>query len=408
LSEAGGEARPVFRARTAITLVLVGIFAFSAFVTLLAYAPDLDRDLHCRANVYSKCAIGFAGLAALTKQEGAPTVISRTRLPKGRTEGLMVVTPEPGRGTDIAGLGFGGPVLVVLPKWDVQTDPARLSWGLKAGLLPPEALPNKDVLSEVTVARRPGLTRPRLTGVAGSPFANLVLTPGPIDQLQSFTANGWAPALADDQGRVLIAQMPSTQIYVLSEPDLLDTQGLGNADTFGAAVAILRALRAGDGPMIFDVTLNGYKMERSALRLMFDPPFLAVTLCFVAALALAGLQAAFRFGPVRRGGRAFALGKEALTDNSAQLIRVAGREAKMAPGYAQLTRKAAGRAVGAPRDLAGQALTDFLDRLGAQRGLSDNLATLSHEAGRIEGRAALTALAGRLYRWRLEMTRERQ
>ena len=59
----------MFRARTAIALVLVGVFAFSAFVTLLAYAPDLQRDTRCRANVYSKCAIGFAGLAALVKNE---------------------------------------------------------------------------------------------------------------------------------------------------------------------------------------------------------------------------------------------------------------------------------------------------------------------------------------------------
>ena len=33
-----------------------------------------------------------------------------------------------------------------------------------------------------------------------------------------------------------------------------------------------------------NVNTNGYKRERSPLRLMFDPPFLAVTLCFVAAM----------------------------------------------------------------------------------------------------------------------------
>jgi len=408
LSEAAGEARPVFRAATVVALVLVGVFAFAAFVTLLAYAPDLERDGSCRPNVYSKCAIGFAALQALVKQEGAPTLVSRTKLPAGRTEGLLIAAPEPERGEDIAGLGFGGPVLVVLPKWNVRPDPAHAGWGLKDGLIEPERMPNKDVLSEVAVDRRKGASRPRLVGAPGIPFEGVSLTPGPIDQLQTFSAKDWIPALYDDQGHLVIAQMPSTQIYVLSEPDLVNTQGLGDRDTFPAAVSILRQLRTGQGPVIFDVTLNGYKLERSALRLMFDPPFLAVTLCFVAAMALAGLQAAFRFGPVRRTQRAIALGKEALTDNSAQLIRLAGREAKMAPGYAELTRKAAARAVGAPKELTGQGLTDFLDRMAAQRGLADNLATLTHEAGRVDGRAGLTALAGRLYRWRLEMTRERQ
>jgi hypothetical protein len=284
-----------------------------------------------------------------------------------------------------------------------------MSWGLKDGLIPIEAMPKKDLLDTVNVARRTGApARARLAGAAGTPFEGVTLTPGPITSLQTLTANGWTPVLTDETGQVVMAQAPSTRIFVLADPDLLNTQGLANLDTLGSAVTILRDLRAGDGPMIFDVTLNGYKMERSPLRLMFDPPFLAVTLCFVAAMILAGLQSVFRFGPVKRAQRAFALGKEALTDNSAQLIRLARREPNMAPGYVALTQKAAARAVGAPRELSGDALTRFLDRMAAQRGLSDSLSGLSADAGHVAGRAGLTALAARLYRWRLEMTRERQ
>jgi len=409
LSEAGGESRPIFRARTAITLVLVGVVAFSAFVTLLAYAPDLDRDGHCRPNVYSRCAIGFAGLAALVKQNGAPMLVSRSKFPAGRTEGLLIVTPEPEMGADVGSLEFSGPILVVLPKWNVSNDPNHPGWGLKQGLLPPEMMPKKDLLDTISVQRRTGAAaRPRFTGAASSPFEGVTLTPGPITSLQTIKAGGWTPVITDDAGQVVLAQGPSSHIFLLSDPDLLNTQGLANRDTLGSAVALLRGLRVGDGPVIFDVSLNGYKMERSPLRLMFDPPFLAVTLCFVAAMILAGLQSAFRFGPVRRGQRAFALGKEALTDNSAQLIRLAKREPNMAPGYVALTQKAAARAVGAPRELTGDALTRLLDRMAAQRGVTDTLTGLSAEAGHVAGRAGLTALAARLYRWRLEMTRERQ
>ncbi|HEX3408020.1 MAG TPA: hypothetical protein VHS81_12355 [Caulobacteraceae bacterium] len=411
----GGEAagRPLFRARNVIALVLVGVFAFSAFVTLLAYAPDLERDSRCRANVYSKCAVGFAGLAAILKNDGAPLVISRAApLPKGRSEGLFIVTPEPGQQADIAKLGFSGPTLVVLPKWDAAVDPSHLSWGLKAGLVDPAEMPKKGALDAVKVARGQGVARPSLVSVPGGPFEGVTLAPGPIDSLQTFSAAGWTPVLSDAAGNAVIAQAPGSQLYVLSEPDLLNTQGLADQATLGAAVAIVRALRSADGPVIFDVTLNGYQLERNPLRLMFDPPFLAVTLCFAAALALAGLQAGFRFGPVRRAPRAFALGKEALTDNSAQLIRLAGREGRMAPAYAALSQKAAARAVSAPRELTGDALAGFLDRMSAQRGLPDTLSALNPEAARAHdtalGRAGLTALAGRIYRWRLEMTRERQ
>ncbi len=403
-----GLSDQVFAPRNVIAVVLVSVFAFAAFVTLLAFAPDLQRDIMCRPKVYSRCAVGFAGLRALLREDGALTTVSRTALPAGETQGLLIVTPEPEQENDITGLKFAGPVLVVLPKWRTEIDPGQLSWGRKAGLIEPEEMPQKNILAEVKVARRTGVARPRLTGAAGTPFEGVVLTPGPVDQLQSLWTKDWIPVLTDETGQVVMARAPSAQIYVLAEPDLLDTQGLANLDTLTSAVTIVRALRAGDGAVIFDVTLNGYKIDRSLLKLMLQPPFLAVTLCLVAALALAGWQAAVRFGAVREAGRAFALGKEALTDNSAQLIRLARREPKMAPRYALLTRAAAARAVGAPRELAGAALTEFLDRLGAQRGAADTLAGLTGEAERVADRKSLTRLAGRLYQWRLEMTRERR
>ena len=219
---------------------------------------------------------------------------------------------------------------MVLPKWNAAVDPAHMNWGLKAGLIPPPFMPKKGVLDQVAVTQAKGVARPRLVGAAGTPFEGLTLTPGPIDSLQTFSAKGWTPVLTDAAGDAVIAQAPGSQVYVLSEPDLLNTQGLADLDTLGVAVSIVRALRTPDGPVIFDVTLNGYRLEHNPLQLMFTPPFLAVTLCAVAAMALAGLQAFFRFGSVRRATRAFALGKEALTDNSAQLIRLAGREGHMA------------------------------------------------------------------------------
>ena len=79
----------------------------------------------------------------------------------------------------------------------------------------------------------------------------------------------------------------------------------------------------------------------------------------------------------------------------------------MAPRYAALTRTAAARAVGAPRDLTGEALTSFLDRIGRKNG-GETLAALTAEADHVRDRSGLTALAARLYRWRLEMTRERR
>jgi len=408
VSEAGGDgAQPLFTPRTAIVLALVGVFAFAAFVTLLAYSPDLLHDTSCRPNVYSKCAIGFAGLQSAMQDDGTANLINRTELPPGRAEGLLVATPEPGGGADISSLGFGGPILVILPKWLTSQDPKQPVWGLKEGVLPVVAMPRGDVLAGLTVARRTGVSRPKLTGAANSPFEGVTLTPGPVDQLQTLQAKGWTPVLTDETGAVVMAQAPATRVFVLADPDLVNTQGLKDLDTFGVATRLVSGLRESDGPIIFDLTLDGYKLDRSALKLIFEPPFVGVTLCLLAALALAVWQGLFRFGPVRRSARAYALGKEGLVDNSAQLIRLARREPKMAPRYAALTRTAAAKAVGAPRDLTGDALTAFLDRV-SRRESGDSLATLSAQADGVRDRTGLTALASRLYQWRLEMTRERQ
>ncbi|HEY3797387.1 MAG TPA: hypothetical protein VGL58_03470 [Caulobacteraceae bacterium] len=413
MSDQAASARPLFTPRTAIALVLVGVFGFSAFVTLLAYAPDLQQDPFCRANVYSSCAVGFAGLEELIREDGAPTVINRTPLPKGREQGLLIVTPEARTGGDaknveVIKLGFGGPMLVVLPKWATTPDALRLSWGDKSGLLPVAEMPLTGDLAGLTVARRGGVARPALSGAYGLPLEKQALTPGPIDSLQTVHGDGWTPVLTDETGAAVIVQASGHAIYVLADPDLLNTQGLANLDTLTAGAAIVRSLRAGDGPFIFDVTLNGYARDPSALKLMFDPPFLAVTLCIAAALALAGWQAMLRFGPTARAGRAIALGKQGLTDNSAQLIRLARREPAMAPRYAALTRDAAARAVGAPKDLGGEALDQFLNRIGARAGAGESFTALSAEAGHVRDRAGLAAVAQKLYRWRLEMTRERK
>lgn len=400
--------RPTFSPAAAIGMVLVGVFAFCALVVLFSYAPDLRSGDNGEAHALSRSAIGYAGIVELMKLEGDPVVISHTHLTKDHTEGLLIATPPPGaEKAEIVSLGFGGPVLVVLPKWDAGADPLHKGWVAAATLM--ELGDSKTALmTKATVYRRVGSAPAHLRSAAAPFAASTALTTGPIQALQSFHAPGWIPVLVDEAGDPILSRDANSEIYVLADPDILNTHGLKDAQTAATASTIIEGLKAGDGPVIFDVTLNGLARERSVLRLLFDPPFLAVTLCLFAAAALAGFQAACRFGAVRRAGRVFALGKEALADNTAALIRLAGREHRMGGRYANLTRKVAAKALGAPRELSGDALTAFLDRLGRQRGVHDTLAELNAVAASVPDRDRLTAVAQKLFRWRLEMTRERQ
>ena len=50
-----------------------------------------------------------------------------------------------------------------------------------------------------------------------------------------------------------------------------------------AGAAVLENLRLEHGPIIFDVTLNGFVRGRNLLKTAFEPPFLSATLCAVLA-----------------------------------------------------------------------------------------------------------------------------
>jgi hypothetical protein len=392
-----------------VSMVLVGVFAFCALVVLLAYAPDLKSGHDGRSHALSTSAVGYGALVEALKLSGEPVLISRGQLsPDGK--GLLIFTNDfpTTIGKPLSTRLGGRTVLIVLPKWNATPDPDHRGWVRRVAIVDPRIIPKDDDMAEAKLVRRAGVSRPILHGVAAPFGPGMVLREGPVDSFQTMTTTDWTPILTDERGGVVLAQEPGRRIFRLSDPDLLDTQGLKALDTLASGLAILKTLKGGDGPFIFDVTLNGFARQRGVLRLLFDPPFLGVTLSLAVAAALAGFQAFCRFGPTRRAGRAIALGKEAMVDNAAALIRLARREPRMGPRYAALTRGLAAQAVGAPRDLSDDDLTVLLDRLGVQRGTVDSLGALDIQSRGVRDRDGLTAVALKLFRWRLEMTRERQ
>jgi hypothetical protein len=397
----GGEG--AFSPRTVIALLIAGVFAFSALVVVSAYAPDLRGGSDGGGHALSKSAVGYAGMVRLLKAMGEPVVVSRDPKAQAGTTSLLVLTPDPG--VDKAALnaiiarGQGrGPILIVMPKWQAIPDQTNPGWVVKVGPTPVEAV--AKVLDQsfdgVKMVRETGTAPVQLHGLVGGPMVT-----GPIDQLQAFVDD---PDIfvRDAHGEGVMTKEHTKPIYQLSDPDLLNTQGIKDLATARAGVALINALRRGDGPIVFDVSLNGFERSRNLLRLAFDPPFLGATLCLAAAALLMALQALTRFGAPRRAGRAIALGKLALADNSAGLIRLARREPKMAGRYLDLTRASVARALGAGR-LDESALAALLDRQAERVGAQHRLAGLTADAAGVKDRAGLMRLARNLYQWRTEM-----
>lgn len=416
-----------FSPRVVLAMIVVGVVAFAGFLVLSAYAPDLRGGQDGGGHALSRSAVGYAALERLLRADGVPTVISRDAEPPAG--GLWVLTPAPGAELDNLLEGEHGAVLVVLPKWDTAPNLQRRGWVRNGGPIAepailrllerlassnrtPEAIEaagGKPTEGNFSVGRRPRPGAVELQGTGGLFEGSSRIGFSSVDRLQTLEGEAFIPVLVDETGRTVLAQLqaPRQSVYVLSDPDLLNTYGLRNARDATSAVLLMRSLSAG-GAVTFDVTLHGFERGRGILRTAFEPPFLGATLCLVAAALLMGLHAAARFGPTARPGRVFALGKAALADNAAGLIALAGREARLLPAYAGDTRTAVAREIGAPRGLAGPELDAFLDRVGLTSGATEAWTALDAQARLAHGADGALDVARRLSRWRMEMTRGRR
>lgn len=399
---------PAFSRQAIIALIVAGLFSFSALAVLGSFAPDLRTGGDPRAHALSKSAVGYGGLVKLLQLEGQSVLIARTRAAPANPEALRVLTPDASvRPAELSRL-IEGPTLMILPKWHLSTDRRSPDWVTRAGLNDAaDLLKNPlSILDKPVLERRKDQTLVTLKWADDDTVVGQV----PIANLQTVKAANLESVIVDEAGHVVLGARADEQgrnIYVLAEPDLLNTFALRDLNGAMVARAVLDGARPGPGPIFFDVTLNGYERGRNLWKLAFEPPFLAATLCTLVAGLLMGLQAAVRFGPHRREQRAIGLGKRALADNQAGLIRMAKREARMAEPYLKLIRDRTARIVGAGQVADEGRLERLLDRLGARR-TQLSISELATEARGVSDPAGLMKLARRLHQWKLEISRERQ
>lgn len=408
---AGAGERELFPARAILVLILVGVVAFAGFGLLATYAPELRGRSSGGAHALSSSAVGFRGAQIMLKALGVPTRVSQARLNARDLRGAgLVLTPGPQTSAaDLSHFPQALRTLIVLPKWQTVPDPARPGFVLNAGLLPKGDWAGA-LLSGfgpgTKVGVEPGRQPRELRGVGAGILEASVLPLRGLDGLQTIAGPAWAPVLVDAHGGIVLAQsVKRPDVFVLADPDLLNNHGLGDLDTARAGMTVLQLIAGEDG-LVFDVTLNGFGGGRSLARLMLAPPWLAATLCVLAAVLLTAWQTLARFAAPLAEGRAIALGAAALVDNSAGLIRMGGKEAALAPAYAANTFALVAGTGGAPATAAGDEQTAWLALAAARRGLAEPQ-SLADEAAGVRTREALMDAAGKLYQWRLEMTRER-
>lgn len=400
--EAAPARAAIFTGRTIAALVAAGIVGFMLFLVLTAFAGSLrGGGGDPRAHALSKTAIGFHGLVRLIELSGGETRMVRDEFDHGAEDLLIVMVEpqtDPERLADLLRRREERATLVILPKWEVQRDRANPARVQSVGPLPTGGF--ERTLGEVGPIGLRDVSSPGR--VVGKDMLQGVDAPPP-EIVRVATGDMLVPMLgvAGAEGAVL-ARIGEAPHYLLSDPDLMNNQGLRDPDRARAALLILSELNStGATSVAFDLTLNGFRIERSPLRLAFEPPFLPLTIALLVAALLAGLHGAARFGAPAEAGRAIAFGKSQLVENSAGLFKLARREHGSGGAYAELVRESAAYDSGAHLALRDAELDAYLDRVSPPD--RPRFSELAARARAARDAPDLLAAARALFQWKKDL-----
>ncbi|KTE16093.1 DUF4350 domain-containing protein [Sphingopyxis sp. H115] len=358
-----------FNPRLMAGLVAIGVIAFIALWALIALGPQLSSGNDGGGHALSKAAPGYAGIVDLVERAGASVELRRSEeapFYDGEWRELLVLTPthrtKPDEIARILKGHRGGPALIVLPKWQTGKHPEKPGWA--AGGFP--LTPSPRLLPPIAGKVERIASEPHARGVTatGTIAGHRLSVPLRGLRSQILVANDFDTLVGFPHGGALLAKHRRDNIYILSEPDLVNNLAFADRDSARAAAMLIDAVAedAEADALAFDLTLNGFGSGRSLLRFAFVPPFIGITLCLIAAGLLALWQAWMRFGPALRPGRAIPVSKAALIANSADLIKQARRELDGADAFVRSQRTAIARRLHAPAGL-GDAETDaWIDR----------------------------------------------
>ena len=391
-----------FAARTVAVLLTIAIVSFGAVIVLAGWAPELRDRNHAGDHPFSTSALGFNGIVQLLDDQGYPVDVSRLehRL-EGRDWGLMVVTLSPwGMGSKLQDITLQPTTLIVLPKWIGQTDPFNARRQRDTRFIQARSL--NDLLDDLNIDGEIG--RIDVPDRTDTPFGGMALRPDL--KMQVIRSESLVPIAGTDDG-ILLGKLDDRDIYVLADPDMLNTFGLAERENARFAVQLMDWLRYDEAePIIFDATLHGFIRSENLLQMMFDIPFVGATLAALAAAFLLGWAALVRFGPTARETRVIALGKQALVDNSAGLFTMARRETRLAPGYLTMIRRRVAREIAAPKTMTEAQLSALFDRLGPEEQSGKTFSQIERGLRTASAsREELMTKARELYRWRRDILR---
>ncbi|HLH94527.1 MAG TPA: DUF4350 domain-containing protein [Xanthobacteraceae bacterium] len=401
------SAEQVFSSRLLVGWIAGAVAAFAVALYFVG-GGELDGPDSLQANTFSRSAIGHAGFAEVLTQLGIPVAKSRSSSPEKVTAGGVLVIAEPLQSPQIEAVI--GPlletktILLVLPKWLGLQGGEKTGWvGSVAELPPGNAKWALDLVA-------PGGDVTRESSAVTWTTNALNIIPSIELPLQLIHSSRLRQVIAAPQG-ILVGEISGSgrKIWVLADPDVINNHGLSHPENAALAVALIKALRSGEGNVVFDETVHGFTVRTAnALQLLFRFPFVVATIQGLLAVLLLMWATLGRFGAPRSAPPTLSAGREGLLQNMAKLVEFTGHQDMMVKRYVEETIRDVAATLHAPRDLSIKNRIAWLKRVGLARGTTIDFDALLQRAADgsrtgLRHPSALLRLARDTHQWKREI-----
>jgi hypothetical protein len=412
-----------FSRRTLGWITGVAVTSLALAILLIAFGDDLEaRRPNPHANTFSRSAVGHRALVEFLREMGLGVVSRQSPGAGGTGPARPLVLAEPDTGGPSGdqmprieslradAVRRQAALVLVLPKWRGAPRKDKPEWIDKARLLPDQVVLRVlaalgDSALKGAALDRAGTGGLRCSAAWTSTAFRIETSPPQLLRLMP----GFEPVVRCGGG-LLVARRKlgeGPEVYVVSDPDVLNNHGLGLGDN-AALVYGLLAVRLRAAGVVFDETIHGFNRIPGLMAELRSFP---LVLAVLQGLVLAGMlvwAGVGRFGkplPVTHGAEA---GKEILIDNTARLLAGGGYAADSLARYFRQVTRAVAASFFLPPDLPEPEMLARLQRIADGRRVAVDLAAIERriqalpEGPRAAERAA--RIAKSLYDWRLEMT----
>ncbi len=409
------EAERPFVRRTIIAVIAAGALCLGLGIYFSTRAPlEIAPRAQYRGSVASYSLIGHAAAYRLLQAMGVSVEVRRGIDARVPTYDLWILA-EPTLEGELAPVyrlalqqaeSRGNRVLLVLPKYDGAPHQRRATWIRNLQLKAPGEVQRlgREVVPGLQIYRDPAPVW-TIGGFQHAPS---------LRNAQLMTSDRLTPLISTTTGGVLLGQFQRGQAtyFVLSDPDLLNNQGLDEGNNPDVVAEMVRSIGPGfAGRIWFDETIHGL-LDRAEhpLQFFFRLPSLIATAGAILGAVLLIWAASVRFGaplpvpPVLRASRL------ELVDRTARML--SGRRHGLALVRQYLQRsfvQVANRSGLNPGQVNQRELATRLDALRAAKAGRHTAATLLAEVEALGAHSqypppdAVVALARAIHRWKEDM-----